>query len=74
MLLRARRPELDRPFKLPLYPLPPLIAMAGFVFVLVNRSHALEGLAVAMGIALSGTAIYLWRASRLGQWPFAPAK
>ena len=74
MLLRARRPELDRPFKMPLYPLPPLIAMAGFVFVLVNRSHALEGLAVAMGIALSGTAIYLWRASRLGQWPFAPAK
>jgi amino acid transporter len=74
MLLRARRPELDRPFKMPLYPLPPLIAMAGFAFVLVNRSHALEGLAVAMGIALSGTAIYLWRASRLGQWPFAPAK
>ena len=74
MLLRARRPELDRPFKMPLYPLPPLIAMAGFVFVLVNRSHALEGLAVAMGIAFSGTAIYLWRASKLGQWPFAPAK
>jgi amino acid transporter len=74
MLLRARRPELDRPFKMPLYPLPPLVAMAGFAFVLVNRSHALEGLAVAMGIALSGTAIYLWRASRLGQWPFAPAK
>jgi amino acid transporter len=74
MLLRARRPELDRPFKMPLYPLPPLIAMAGFAFVLVNRSHALEGLAVAMGIALSGTAIYLWRASRLGQWPFEAAK
>jgi amino acid transporter len=73
MLLRARRPELDRPFKMPLYPLPPLIAMAGFVFVLVNRSHALEGLAVAMGIALSGTAIYLWRASKLRQWPFVPA-
>jgi amino acid transporter len=74
MLLRARRPELDRPFKMPLYPLPPLIAMAGFVFVLVNRSHALEGLAVAMGIALSGTAIYLWRATKLRQWPFAAAK
>jgi amino acid transporter len=74
MLLRAQHPELDRPFKMPLYPLPPLIAMAGFVFMLVNRSHAIEGLAVAVGIALSGTAIYLWRAGKLGQWPFVPAK
>jgi amino acid transporter len=71
MLLRAQRPELKRPFRMPLYPLPPLVAMAGFVFMLVNRSHALEGLAVAAGIALSGTAIYLWRAKRLGEWPFA---
>ena len=36
---------------MPLYPLPPLAAMAGFVFILVNRSHALDGLAVAAGIA-----------------------
>jgi hypothetical protein len=26
---------------MPLYPLPPLVAMAGFIFMLVNRSHAL---------------------------------
>jgi len=70
MLLRAQRPELVRPFKMPLYPLPPLVAMAGFVFMLVNRSHALQGLAVAAGIACSGTSIYLWRAKRLGEWPF----
>jgi amino acid transporter len=70
MLLRAQRPELERPFRMPFYPLPPLIAMAGFVFVLVNRSHALQGLAVAAGIGISGTAIYMWRAKRLGQWPF----
>ena len=71
MLLRAQRPELPRPFRMPLYPLPPLVAMAGFVFMLVNRSHALGGLAVAAGIAVSGTGIYLVRARRLGQWPFA---
>jgi amino acid transporter len=70
MLLRAQRPELDRPFKMPLYPLPPLAAMAGFVFILVNRNKAMEGLAVAAGIAASGTAIYLWRAKRMGEWPF----
>jgi len=40
------------------------------VFILVNRTRALEGLAVAAGIAVSGTAIYLFRAKRLGDWPF----
>ncbi len=71
MVLRVKRPELVRPFRIPLYPLPPLAAIAGFVFILVNRSQALGGLEVAAGIGLSGTLIYLWRAKRLGQWPFA---
>ena len=70
MLLRVQRPELERPFRIPFYPLPPVLAMAGFVFILVNRSQALGGLAVAVGIAVSGTLIYLWRAKRLAQWPF----
>jgi amino acid transporter len=73
MLLRVQRPDLNRPFRIPLYPLPPLAAMAGFLFVLVNRTHALGGLTVAVGIAVSGTAIYGIRARRLRQWPFGPA-
>lgn len=71
ILLRFQRPELNRPFRMPLYPLPPLVAMAGFVFIVVNRAHALGGLAVAGGIALTGTLIYLVRARSLRQWPFA---
>ena len=70
MVLRVQRPELERPFKIPLYPLPPLAAIAGFVFILINRSHALGGLMVAAGIGVSGTVIYLVRARRLAQWPF----
>ena len=70
MLLRVQRPELERPFRIPLYPLPPLAAMVGFVFILINRAHALGGLAVAVGIAVVGTAIYMMRARRLRQWPF----
>jgi amino acid transporter len=71
ILLRIQRPELNRPFRMPLYPLPPLAAMAGFAFILINRVHAVEGLAVAAAIACSGTLIYLIRARRLRQWPFA---
>ena len=71
MLLRVQRPEMARPFKMPLYPLPPLVAMGGFYFLLVNRSHAFGGLAIAAAIGVSGTLIYLVRARRLRQWPFA---
>ena len=71
MVLRVKRPDLARPFKIPMYPLPPVLAMAGFVFILANRKGALSGLAMAGGIAVSGTLIYVWRAKRLGQWPFA---
>ena len=71
MLLRVQRPELERPFRIPLYPLPPLLAMAGFIFLLINRSRALGGFAVAAAIAVSGTLIYGVRARRLSQWPFS---
>ena len=71
MWLRMRRPNLHRPFRMPLYPLPPLLAMAGFVFILMNRSHAWQGVAVAGSIGASGTAIYLVRALQKRIWPFA---
>ncbi len=77
ILLRIQRPDLPRPFRIPLYPLPPIVAMAGFVFIVINRVNALGGLAVAGSIAISGSLIYLLRAWRLGQWPFlaeAPAE
>jgi amino acid transporter len=73
ILLRFRRPELPRPFRMPMFPLPPLAAMAGFGFLLLYRAHAVAELAVAVGIAVSGTAIYLVRANMLRQWPFASA-
>ncbi|HKF46722.1 MAG TPA: APC family permease [Terracidiphilus sp.] len=72
--LRVKRPELERPFRIPLYPLPPLLAMAGFAFILVNRVHAMEGLLVAASIGVSGTGIYLWRAKGLGEWPFGAGR
>jgi amino acid transporter len=78
ILLRIRRPDLPRPFRIPLYPLPPLVAMAGFAFMLFDprRAHAKGGSGLfelygAIAIAISGTLIYLFRAHRLAQWPFA---
>ncbi len=72
--LRLKKPDIPRPFCIPLYPLPPLAAIAGFLFILVNRVHALTGLVVAAGIGLSGTLIYMVRARLLHHWPFAASQ
>jgi amino acid transporter len=71
ILLRVQRPQLDRPFRMPLFPLPPLAAMAGFLYLLIFRKDPFIGLLVAAGIALSGTLIYLVRARTHREWPFA---
>jgi amino acid transporter len=68
--LRFKQPNLRRPFRIPLYPLPPLAAIAGFLFILAYRPNPLRELGVAAGIAASGTAIYMFRARRRRDWPF----
>jgi amino acid transporter len=71
MWLRRSRPELERPFKVPLYPLPPIVAICGFLYIVAMRADALTGLACAAAIGVSGTGIYLIRARQLSEWPFA---
>lgn len=74
MLLRYTNPGLERPYKMPLFPLPPLIALAGFIFLLSERENALKAALVTAAIALSGTILFLWRAGKLKEWPFNPIK
>lgn len=42
MVLRVRHPQLPRPFKVPGYPVVPLLAIAGMVYVIANSSPAPE--------------------------------
>ena len=72
IVLRVRRPELPRPFRMWLYPLPAVVASAGFVFILLNRHNAARELRYATVVLLVGLAIYLTRAWRRRDWPFAP--
>ena len=58
MLLRRRQPGLRRPFRIWLYPLPPLAALVGFVFILVGRPNYQRELAIAAGVAVAGSAAY----------------
>ena len=71
ILLRVRKPDMPRPFRLWLYPLPPLLALAGFIFILFSRPDASREFIYAGVIAVSGSVIYFIRARRRQEWPFA---
>jgi len=70
IVLRVRRPDLPRPFRMWLYPLPALFASVGFVFILVARTNSLTQIRFAVVILVSGVAIYLLRAWHAREWPF----
>ncbi len=70
IVLRIRRPDLPRPFRMWLYPLPALLASIGFIFVLVSRTNSLKQVRYALVILITGIAIYLVRAWRNREWPF----
>jgi basic amino acid/polyamine antiporter, APA family len=71
IVLRIRRPELPRPFRMWLYPLPALLASAGFLFILFNRPNWQKEMRYAAVILLTGVIIYLVRAWKDAEWPFA---
>ncbi|GAC1438820.1 MAG: APC family permease [Terriglobales bacterium] len=71
IVLRIRRPDLPRPFRMWLYPVPALVASAGFLFVLVSRTNSFTQIRYALVILVSGTIIYLLRSWRNRQWPFS---
>jgi APA family basic amino acid/polyamine antiporter len=71
IVLRIRQPEMPRPFRMWLYPLPALIAAASFIFILVSRRNFLREVRYAGVILVVGLAIYIVRSWRRGEWPFA---
>jgi len=70
-LLRKWRHDIKRPFSMPLYPLPVLIALLGWIYILISSGWKF----VATGFALMivGTIAYLWRARISRDWPFEKA-
>jgi amino acid transporter len=71
ILLRLRRPEVPRPFRMYLYPAPALLAAGGFLYVLFMRPDFAKEIRYALAIIVVGVAIYLLRSFGRAQWPFA---
>ena len=61
MLLRKRRPEMQRPFRMWLYPLPPIVALVGFGYIVFVRRGSATDLMLAGAVVLVGTAVYMLR-------------
>jgi amino acid transporter len=58
MVLRHREPDLPRPFRMWLYPIPALLAFLGFVYVIVMRPKSLESIRLAVLVILVGTVLF----------------
>jgi len=61
MVLRKTQPEMKRPFRMWLYPLPPLLAIVGFGYILVERTNFQREIAGAAVVIAAGTIIFLVR-------------
>ena len=57
--LRTHRPEMERPFKMWLYPLPCVIALAGWLFLIATTDLSTK-LYGAGALAIGVTAFFLW--------------
>jgi amino acid transporter len=72
LILRRTRPEFPRPFKMWLYPVPALIAITGFLFVLFSRPNFQRELKYAAVLLIIGLIIYFVRALIRNEYPFSP--
>jgi len=70
IVLRVRRPDLPRPFRMWLYPLPALLALGGFTYVLISRKNFLKEIRYAAVLVVVGLIIYIIRARTRREWPF----
>ena len=69
MLLRRCAPGMPRPYRIWLYPLPPLIALAGWLFLFASADLTLKNYG-ALTLTL-GVVFFLAWSWRTRQWPFA---
>ena len=73
MVLRHRQPNMPRPFRMWLYPLPALTGIAGFVYILLARKNFQREIKYAFVILILGLLVYFIRARQRREWPFVSA-
>jgi amino acid transporter len=69
ILLRRQKRETGDAYRMPLFPVPALIALAGWIYIVVTSG--VRYMAVAGLFLVAGIAVFLWRARQQSNWPFA---
>ncbi len=69
MLLRRFQPDRPRPYRMWLYPLPCLLALAGWLYLYGSAGWLY--IALGGGTLATGVVVFLVWSRRTGQWPFA---
>lgn len=73
MLLRRTAPDMPRPFRMWLYPMPALVALLGWLFVFATTD--VRVIAFGLGALALGVIAFLAWSHNTRQWPFAvPAR
>jgi amino acid transporter len=69
VLLRRRQAEEAKPsFRMPLYPLPVVVAFSGWLLVLI--SSGARNISIAVAAMLAGVASFLYKTRQEQRWPF----
>jgi amino acid transporter len=67
-VLRRRAPDLKRPFRMWLYPVPGIISILGWLYIL--GTAAARSLIFALVVLIAGSLIFFIRAGLRREWPF----
>jgi basic amino acid/polyamine antiporter, APA family len=70
LILRQTRPDIPRPFKMWLYPIPAILAIIGFLYVLFMRPNFQKEIKYAAVLIIIGLIIYFVRSYKRGEYPF----
>jgi amino acid transporter len=70
ILLRRHAPDLPRPYRMWLYPLPALVALLGWIFVFATTQ--VRVIFFGLGVLALGSVTFLIWSWRTQRWPFAP--
>jgi amino acid transporter len=68
-LLRKNQPDLNRPYRIWLYPLPNLLALLGWIFVFATTDWTI--IAFGLGTLVIGILCFFLWSHQTRQWPFA---
>ena len=73
-LLRKNQPDMPRPYRMWLYPLPCLVALVGWLFLFLTSQP--RTILFGLGLVAIGAVFFIVRAIRTNTWPFGemPAK